>query len=288
MADNDDSKNRLERMFSESQHNGKSSLAVVELGQIDPRELSPDVPILWRDFAKDQQPYVTIEEEYIRSPRPVPVAVLRRRWQGLYSNEHLEQFSETPKLRAQRFKYQDEISKQTFTTCMAADVEFQKRRIDQEIIDICHLISVINDQIERGYEYVMTKNAGPLGYSKVPLTTVGLDKLIKMRLAASDALATRLGLANDVLKITVEVTESIEERMSRVLGQSDPEYAQIMQTLNGKLGRPNAARPAFAPIVGDVAESHNGFEQHKRRVIEHIPPRIVDALPPEENTGDIK
>ena len=241
------------------------------LGQIDPRELSPHVPIRWLDFTPQERPYICPEEEYVRSPCPLPIKVLRERWQGLFDEMSLKTMRETPDWKQKRFLYQDMVLQEAFKNSLASDVEFQKRRIDSEIMDICALIEKINSNIDSDMEYAPSKNAGPAGYVKRPLEIESLAKLGNLRLALSDALAKRMGLATEVFKITDGREETLEDRMNRFLMESSPEFRALQHVIeNGALPSGVLTNQMGSAVV---AEFHS--ERDMARTIDVTPlPRV--------------
>jgi hypothetical protein len=130
-----------------------NNYVVTELGQIDPRDLSLHVPIRWADYPADKRPYNSPVEEYIRSPYPVSSKIIRERWFGLYAESDLKVFRETTDMRRQRLIYQDTVLKESLTSSISADVKFQTRRLDKEIIDLCALIEEVQADLENAYEY---------------------------------------------------------------------------------------------------------------------------------------
>lgn len=254
----------------------KNNLVFSELGQIDPRELSPHVPIRWADFPLESRLYNSAYEEYVRSPYPVGIKTLRERWRGLFDDNSLKLLRETSEWKADRLRYQDDVAKNAITQSLAGDIEFQKRRIDREIVELCALIEKVNHDISAGYEYAGSKNAGPLGYVQKPLSVDSLSKLGNLRIALSDALAKRLGLANDVLKITVGVEETLEQRMNRFMAENDDEYAQLKNVV--EMGALPQAR--ISGTQGDNALSEYHAEREAGRVIDVTPlPRATQTMP---------
>lgn len=246
-----------------------NTMALPELGQIDPRSLSPDVPIQWRDWPPEARPYQTVEEEYVRAPRPVTLLVLRARWQGLYDEGDLQRLCETVEWKLARFRYQDEIAKNALQTSVAGDVEWQRRRIDQEIIDLVQLIENVQGEIDSAYEYAPSKNAGPLGYVKRPMSVDSKSKLIGKRVELSNTLATRLGLASQIVQVNVR-EETLEQRLKRFMEEHDVEYAQLAQRVAGAL--PAGTLPAGE---GEGRHAHARAEREYSRVIDVTPlPRI--------------
>lgn len=245
----------------------KRQLHLPALGQVDPRELSPHVPVLWRDFAPGERPYASPEEEYVRSPFPIAMKVVRERWSGLISEDALGKLKGSAELRAQRFRYQDEIAREAFKQSFAGDVEFQKRRIDQEIIDICDWIEQVQSNVQEGAEYAPSKGAGPLGYVRRPLSVESLTKLGGLRIALSEALSKRLGLATEIVRVEVGPEETLEARISRFMSDADPKFAALARVVNaGTLT--GGALPA---LEGASFESEVRFQAEAGRVIELLP-----------------
>ena len=252
-----------------------NSYLIEDLGQIDPRELGAGVPILWSDWPMENRPYSTPIEEWIRSPNPISMKQLRERWLGLFDDNDLAMMRETPQLRAQRMQFQDELMQSALTNSISGDIDFQTRRLDREIIDLVSLIEGVNTDIELGYEYrpAKGKDAG-LGYVKQPLSVDSKSKLINARIALSNTIATRLGLANDIVKMTVAPEKSLEERMTVLMMRTDPEFEQIQNALkNNKV----LGEGILTASAGDAIESNRRAEKAAGRVIDSTPlPRLED------------
>lgn len=243
----------------------KNDLVMADLGQIDPRELAPDDPVRWRDWPGSERPYQTIEEEYVRSPRPLSLKVLRERWQGLYEERSLREMRETIEWRVARTRYQDELAKNALNFSIAGDVEWQKRRIDLEIVSIVHHIEQVDAELNAGYEYAPSKAAGPLGYVRRPLSVDSRRKLLAARVELSNTLATRLGLANQIVQVNVR-EESLEERLKRFMVEHDEEFSQLHQ-------RVTQALPAGV-LRGDEGDSLRSQMQADREA-----GRVIDVTP---------
>jgi hypothetical protein len=252
------------------------SWVIAELGQIDPRELSPHVPILWRDFPVDQRPYGSPAEEYIRSPYPVSVEILRARWQGLFEERDLRQMRATMEWKTSRLQYQDEVMKQAMKKSISGDIDFQTRRLDHEIVSMVSLIEEIENDLNLKYEYrpAKGKNVG-LGYVQTPLSVESKVKLGNLRIALSDCIARRLGLANEVLKVTVAKEESLSERLAVLMAQSDPEFAALQAALDRKMQGGILDGGMLPASNGDNLVSINRAEKEAGRVIDAMPlPRL--------------
>lgn len=262
-----------------SEQEAPNPYLIVALGQIDPRELSPHVPILWNDFPVDQRPYGSPEEEYIRSPYPVSTKILRERWQGLFDERDLRMLRETPEWKSKRLVFQDLVMKEAMKKSVSGDIDFQTRRLDREIIDLCALIEEVQNDIEQKYEYrpVRGKDSG-LGYSQQPMSVDSKVKLGNLRIALSDAIARRLGLANEVLKVTVEKEESLSERLGRLMAESDPEFAALQAVLQRKLNGKILDGGALPAGDGDDLLSTYRAEKEAGRVIDSMPLPRLESL----------
>jgi hypothetical protein len=243
------------------------SIADEALGQIDPRELSPHVPLLWRDFCLAERPYASPDEEYIRSPYPVPVRVLRERWYGLIRDTDLRMLRETAALKRARFAYQEEVAREAFKQSIAGDIEFQRRRIDQEIVDLCNLIEKVQRNLDEDTEYAPSRGAGALGYVKRPQSIDSLKKLVDARIALSESLAKRMGLATEVWKVTVEQEETLEQRMARVLAERDPQFAKLKHLAQGGV------------LNEGVLTAFEGASRESELRVEREHSRIIDVQP---------
>jgi hypothetical protein len=252
--------------------------AIAALGQIDPRELSPYVPVRWSDFAVEERPYRTLMEEYIRSPYPLSPKILRERWTGLYEERDLKSFRETPDLRARRFTYQDEVLAESLKESKVGDIKFQQRRLDKEIVDLCALIEEVQADLDAGHEYRPAKgqNNG-LGYVQTPLFVDSKVKLGNLRIALSDCIARRLGLANEVLKVTVSKEMSLEEAMGQWMAQVDPEFAALQSKLSDRAGQ--VAAGMLGAAQGEAELAHRRSEREYGAVIDATPLPRLEAPP---------
>jgi hypothetical protein len=255
-----------------------NNYVVTELGQIDPRDLSPHVPIRWSDYPANQRPYTSPIEEYIRSPYKVSCKMLRERWFGLYVESDLKVLRETMDMRLKRRLYQDEMLKNALTGSISADVHFQTRTLDKEIIDLCALIEEVQADLENGYEYRPAKGQhSGLGYVQQPLSVDSKVKLAELRIKLSDCIARRLGLANDVVKVTVAKEESLEERMARLMGENDAEFAILQAVVKGAIKGGTLGNGSLTAVQGDDLTSNYRAEKQEGRIIDSVPlPRLED------------
>lgn len=245
-----------------------------DLGQVDPRDFAAASPVRWADYPTDERPYSTIEEEYIRSPYPLGIQMLRDRWAGLYDEASLLVWNETSRLKALRFEFQDKTLRETMKESYAGDSKFVASMLNREIVELNHLIEHLNAQLDCGYEYARVKGngAGPLGYVRQPLTVDSRSKLINSRVKLSERLGQLLGLASEITQVNVKIEGSYESRLVAFMADNDEEYAALKNVIEGgSLSHsPSNAPPQLTASSGDNQAARVRLEAEKGRVIDSV------------------
>lgn len=246
-----------------------------DLGQVDPRDFAAVAPVRWADYPLDERPYSTIEEEYIRSPYPLGVAMLRERWAGIYDEASLLVWNETSRLKAMRFEFQDKALRETMQQSYAGDAEFVALMLNREIVELNHLIEHLNAQLDCGYEYARVKGsgAGPLGYVRQPLTVDSRTKLINSRVKLSERLGQLLGLASEITQVNVKIEGTYESRLVAFMADNDEEYAALKNVIEGGSLSSSSAKeaPQLTGTSGDNQAARVRLEAARGRVIDSVP-----------------
>lgn len=207
---------------------GVPNLTIPALGQVP-----PSVPIQWAGM--DNRPYETPGEEFIRSIYPLSMATICYRWAKLYEPEDIHQLCQEQNWKQKRFEYQDRVMDEALQQAMSKDVNLQTRIVNRDIINFSSILETLQADFASGEEYRPTRNAGPFAYAKIPMAVDSKVKLANSAVNVSNLLATRVGLATQIIEKNTNISVDAKSELRTYMMQEDPEYARMKELAN--LGR---------------------------------------------------
>lgn len=222
-----------------------------ELPIIDCRDLSPEVPFLWRDQPRPL-PYESPLAEYLNSPHLLDQQTLRARWEGLAEKGEIEAIFRRPFLEVAREMAQAKILEGMGISASSPEYvsSINNLLVMQTHAEITRLKGIldsgyINDSQLKEFlardedSYGTYKNLHykrPLKVREITQLERALDEKIKVwRLLTEQA--------TEIADKTVNVEVSVNDVMRASLRRMNPEYARLEQIARGELGHGELSEP---------------------------------------------